>query len=60
MNDGRKPEECHYAIGFDGIYVCRACCLPCARVGLCPRSEKAEENLRAAVKAVLAKEVIGQ
>lgn len=53
MNDGRKPEECHYAIGFDGIYVCRLCCLPCARVGLCPRSEKAEENLRKAVKELM-------
>lgn len=52
MNDGRNPAECHWAIGFDGIYVCKLCCAPCARVGLCPRSEEAKDNLKRAMEGL--------
>ena len=35
-NDGRSPETCGWSIGFDGVYVCRLCLLPCPRAETCP------------------------
>lgn len=46
MNDGRNPAECHWATGFDGSYVCKLCCAPCAGVGLCPRQSGVEGILK--------------
>lgn len=35
--DNRDPVTCGSSIAFDGIYVCRLCLLPCARVKECPQ-----------------------
>lgn len=33
----KHPETCGNSIGFDGIYICRLCQLPCERVEECPK-----------------------
>ena len=53
--DNRDPVYCGESIGFDGIYVCRLCLPPCARVPRCPLIPHA-----GTLEEALAKEVIGQ
>jgi len=36
----RDPVTCGWSIGFDGVWVCRLCMLPCPRVKVCPQEEK--------------------
>lgn len=53
--DNRDPYTCGHSIGFDGVFVCRLCLLPCCRVDRCPSIRHADS-----LEELLAKEVIGQ
>lgn len=53
--DNRDPYACGSSIGFDGVFVCRLCLLPCCRVSKCPQIHHA-----GTLEEALAKEVIGQ
>lgn len=37
--DGRDPRMCGNGIGFDGVYLCRLACLPCAALSKCAKIE---------------------
>lgn len=37
--DDRNPETCGNSIGFDGVYLCRLACLPCAATKKCAKTE---------------------
>ena len=53
--DNRDPYTCGMSVGFDGIFVCSLCHLPCFRVPNCPEIHHADT-----LQELLAKEVIGQ
>lgn len=47
--DTRNPEACGNSIGFDGVYLCRLACLPCAATKKCAKieiEEMANESTR--------------
>lgn len=35
----RNPETCRNSVGFDGVYICRLACLPCAALKKCALAE---------------------
>ena len=35
----RNPETCRNSISFDGVYLCRLACLPCAALKKCALAE---------------------
>lgn len=37
--DARNPETCRNSLGFDGVYLCRLACLPCAAIEKCAKIE---------------------
>lgn len=38
-DDGRNPQSCGNSVGFDGVYLCRLACLPCAALSKCAKIE---------------------
>lgn len=40
----RDPMTCGQSLGFDGVFVCRLCLLPCERVRQCPKETTSNRN----------------